>query len=235
MFLTLAIAGCFVAAMTASASGVMFINEWVSNDVSTDDHEFIELHGTPGTDMSDYTIVVIEGEGSGAGIIDRIWPLVGVMPADGYFVIGDAAVSPDQVKTETLENGGNNIILVQGAVAQVVGTDIDTDDDCVEDLPIGNVVDAVGYGYGYGAADCITYYGAFPVGPDGNYDPAGGARCPDCVGVFEMICLDGTEPGGTCSYPPYLVGTATPGACNVCLEPTAAEPSSWGTTKAMFR
>jgi hypothetical protein len=239
LFLTLALAGCFALAVSASASAVMILNEWVSNDVSTDDHEFIELHGTPGTDMTNYHIVVIEGEGSGAGVIDRIYDLVGLMPADGYYVIGDPAVSPDLEKTTTLENGGNNIILVYGDVLQAIGFDVDPDDDCVEDYPIGNVVDAVGYGYGYSGADCITYYGATPVGPDGTYDPAGGARCPDCVGNWEMICLNATEPpptGSDCVVPDeYLVYRATPGSCNACFEPTAAEPMSWGSAKALFR
>jgi hypothetical protein len=242
LFLVMLTAGSFALAISSSAFGVMLLNEWVSNDISGDDYEFIEVHGTPGTDMTDYHIVLIEGEGSGKGLVDRIIDLTGVMPADGYYVVGDPNVLPDlEMSTGFIENGGNNIILVQGAVAQVVGTDIDTDDDCVEDLPIGTVVDAVGYGYGFEADDCITYYGAFPVGPDntpsgGVYDPAGGARCPDCIGNWEIICLDGTEPTGPgCGYPPYLVGYATPGAMNDCSEPSAAEPTTWGSTKALFR
>ena len=127
------------------------------------------------------------------------------------------------------------VILVYG-LQQTAGTDIDTDDDCVEDLPIGTVIDAVGYGYGYEADDCITYYGAVPVGPDGSYDPAGGARCCDCDGNWFMICLNGTEPTGTgCALPDYEVGYATPGGPNDCLGVSGVEEGSWGNIKALYR
>jgi hypothetical protein len=215
----------------AGAAAAVTLNEWVSNDIGADDHEFIELLGEPGTDLDGYSVALIEGEGTGAGTIDRVIDLTGYsIGASGFFVIGDPLVSPDlEMGTGFIENGGNNIILVQD-ISQAQGTDIDTDNDGVEDLPIGTVVDAVGYG---SAGDFITYYGAIPVGPDGSYDPAGGAIC---YGAWEMICLDGTEPTGLgCALPDYDVGYATPGALNDCLEPTATNEASWGGIKALYR
>ena len=222
-----------VVAGLAGATGAagVTLNEWVSNDIGTDDHEFIELLGEPATSLDGYSVALIEGEGTGAGTIDRVIDLTGyAIGASGFFVIGDPLVSPDlEMGTGFIENGGNNIILVQD-IQQAQGTDIDTDNDGVEDLPIGTVVDAVGYG---GDADHKTYYGAFPVGPDGSYDPAGGAIC---FGAWEMTCLDGTEPTGPgCTLPDYDVGYATPGAVNDCLEPTATDDASWGTIKALYR
>ena len=215
----------------ATAAAAVTLNEWVSNDIGADDHEFIELMGEPGTSLDGYSVVLIEGEGTGAGTIDRVIDLTGyAIGASGYFVIGDPLVSPDlEMSAGFIENGGNNIILVQD-IQQAVGTDIDTDDDCVEDLAIGTVVDAVGYG---NVGDCISYYGAVPVGPDGSYDPAGGAVC---YGVWEIICLDGTEPTGPgCALPDYEVGYATPGALNDCLQATATEEASWGGIKALYK
>jgi hypothetical protein len=212
------------------AAGVT-LNEWVSNDIGSDDHEFIELLGEPATSLDGYSVALIEGEGTGAGTIDRVIDLTGYsIGASGFFVIGDPLVSPDlEMSTGFIENGGNNIILVQD-ILQAQGTDIDTDDDGVEDLPIGTVVDAVGYG---SVGDHITYYGAVPVGPDGSYDPAGGAVC---YSVWEMICLNGTEASGPgCALPDYEVGYATPGAINDCLQPTATDDASWGTIKALYK
>ena len=222
--------------LLAPASQALLINEWVSNDISTDDHEFIELCGIPEDILDGLSIILIEGEGTGKGTIDRVIDLTGyALDANGYFVIGDAAVSPDITMADGfIENGGNSIILVYG-LQQAQGTDIDTDDDCLEDLPIGTVIDAVGYGRP-DQGDCMTYYGAVPVGPDGSYDPAGGARCSDCVGDWYLICLDGTEPNGPgCSIPEYQVGYATPGAANDCLEPSSVDNTYWGGIKSLYR
>jgi hypothetical protein len=226
-----------VICLMAPASYALVINEWVSNDISTDDYEFIELCGTPNDVLDGLSIILIEGEGTGKGTIDRVIDLTGyALDANGYFVVGDPNVSPDiEMGAGFIENGGNTIVLVYG-LQQAQGTDIDTDDDCIEDLPIGTVIDAVGYGYGYEADDCITYYGAVPVGPDGSYDPAGGARCCDCIGGWFMICLDGTEPTGPgCSLPDYEVGYATPGGPNDCLSVSSVEPAHWGGIKALYR
>lgn len=222
--------------LIAPASYGLVINEWVSNDISTDDYEFIELCGAPNDVLDGLSIILIEGE-STKGMIDQVINLTGyTLDANGYFVIGDPLVNPDlEMAPGFIENGGNTIVLVYGLL-QPLGTDIDTDDDCVEDLPIGTVIDAVGYGYGYGDPDCITYYGAVPVGPDGTYDPAGGARCCDCIGGWFMICLNGTEPTGPgCALPDYEVGYATPGGPNDCLGISGVDDSSWGNIKALYR
>jgi hypothetical protein len=222
-----------VICLAAPAVYAVSLNEWVSNDISSDDHEFIELYGEPGESLDGLSIVLIEGEGSNKGTMDRVISLTGyACDANGYFVVGDPNVSPDlEMSPGFIENGGNNIILVQD-IQQAEGTDIDTDDDCVEDLAIGTVIDAVGYGYAYGSDDCITYYGAIPVGPDGNYDPAGGAIC--CTG-WEIICLDGTEPTGPGCEDPYNVGYSTPHGPNDCFDPTAVEGASWGAVKSLYK
>ncbi len=221
-------------ACTGLAQAAM-INEFVANDSSTDDHEFIELCGNPGESLDGLAIFLIEGESS-AGTIDRIIDLNGyALGASGKFLIGDPNVNPDlEMAPGWIENGGNNILLVMNWNASV-GDDIDTDDDCVEDVgvSIGEIVDGIGYG---NVGDCINYFGIPSIGPDGIYDPAGGARCDDCAGDWNIICLDGTEPGGgpCLGDDGYLVPNATPGEVNACT-PVADEPESWGSLKSMYR
>jgi hypothetical protein len=236
---TVLMAACLV---IAGAANAVVINEWVSNDISTDDHEFIELCGTPGESLDGLTIVLVEGEGASAGTIDNIISLNGyAVGATGYFVVGDAAVNPDlELGAGFIENGGNNILLLADfdAVLNPTGTDIDADDDCVADFSIGTVVDGVGYG-NPDSGDCIAYYGITPVGPDGSYDPAGGARCDDCDAVggeWYITCLNGTEPTGSgCTVADgYYISYATPGASNACA-PVANQDSSWGGVKDMYR
>ena len=234
------------AAACLAFTGVGFaqtINEVVLNDSSTDDHEFVEICGDPGMDVAGLTIVIIEGEGSGSGLIDRAWALVGTIGANGFFTIGDPAVNPDQIKTETIENGGATILLVRDFTGNV-GQDLDADGDCVEDVPFpGTIVDGVGTARP-SSGDC-TYYGVPTLGPDtgssgtSDFDVAGVVRCADCDGDWGMICLDGTEPTGPgCdtdnAFNPYFVTYASPGSGNLC-GPVSVDPSTWGQIKGDYR
>jgi hypothetical protein len=225
------------------AGAVPLLNELVVNDISTDDHEFVEICGNMGEDLSSYTLVVIEGEGTPAGTIDVAIPLTGVVPASGLFVVGDAAVSPDLLTSDGwIENGGETILIVQN-FSSSVGTDVDTDNDGVADISIGTIIDAVGLGTP--SAGDLIYYNAPFIGPDtgdggtSDFDPAGLVRCQDCNGTWGMICLNGTEPTGpgcdvTNPYNPYFVAYATPGAPNACGT-VAVEPDNWGKVKAQYR
>jgi len=226
----------------------VLINEWASNNPGTDEWEFVELVGVPFTLLDNLSIVLIEGEGSGKGVVDRIIDLTGyTIPDDGYFVIGDANVNPDlQMPINFIENGGNNILLVEG-VSVTVNQDIDVDDDGIEDMPIGLAVfDGVGYGTPTGPdPDAITYCGAWPVGPDYQYDPAAGARCSifwcTQVPIWATLCMAGTIPGGVCDFAGYDVEFATPGAPNACsagpvsVGEAGLELSTWGRIKATYR
>ncbi len=222
-------------ALAAPAQGAM-INEFVANDIGTDDYEFVELCGNPGESLDGLWLVLIEGEGSGAGVIDAAIALSGyVIGSNGHFVIGGTNVSPDlPMANGWIENGGNNILLVRDFNG-AVGQDIDTDNDCVADLGIGVIVDGVGYGL---TGDCMNYYGITSIGPDGTFSPAGGARCEDCnpSGAWYIICLNGTEPTGPgcLESSGYLIPRASPGAINLC-GPVPAESASWGALKSTFR
>jgi hypothetical protein len=224
------------------ASAVM-INEWVSNDPGGDDYEFIELCGLPDESLDGLTIVLIEGESTSAGIIDNVIPLTGyAIGASGYFVLGDINVNPDlELAPGWIENGGNNILLVRDFTG-AEGDDIDELNDCIADYSIGEIVDGVGYGLGFDALDCITYYGIPGLGPDvnenGSFDPAGGAICDDCDAIggdWFLICIGGTEPGGECfEADGYFIANATPGAANAC-SPVPNEPTTWSGVKGLYR
>ncbi len=227
----------------AGAANAVTINEAVMNDVSLDTHEFVELCGN-GETLDGLTLVVIEGEGATAkGIIDQAIALSG--PISGYYVIGDAAVSPDLLMADNwIENGGLTILLVSG-FSSAQGTDIDANDDGIADVSIGTIVDGVGTAVP--SAGDATYYGVPTLGPDtgdsgtANFDVAGVVRCIDCDGAWGMICLNGTEPsptGTACdtgsTFNPYFVEFASPGSTNLC-PPVSIENETWGKTKASYR
>jgi hypothetical protein len=236
-------AACLVFAGVAAAQMAPSLNEVVMNDTSGDDHEFVEICGEPGTDLTGYTVIVIEGEGTSAGLIDRAFALTGVIGASGFYTLGDAAVNPDQIKGDTIENGANTILLVTNFSGNV-GQDLDADNDCVEDGPFpGTIVDGVATAKP-SSNDC-SYYGVPVLGPDtgddgtADFDVAGVARCGDCDGDWGMICLNGTEPTDPgCdinnAFNPYVVTYASPGSGNLC-SPVSVEDSSWGRIKSDYR
>lgn len=239
---TLATLAVAAFATTAGAQSLS-INEFVVNDTGGDDREFVEICGPAGFDLTGYSIVVLEGEGGGTGLIDRNFMLTGTISASGFYVLGDAAVSPDQVKGDTIENGGGTILLVQGFSGSL-GQDLDADDDGNADGPFpGQIVDLIGTGRP--SQGDFTYYGAQQLGPDtGNggtsdFDVAGGARCGDCDGTWGFICLGGTEPTDpgcdtSNGFNPYVVEYSTPGQSNGCGT-VSVEASTWGQVKSHYR
>ncbi len=227
----------------ASPGFAVSINEVVMNDVSTDDREFMEICGNPGQSLTPYTVVVIEGEGSGKGLIDVAIGLTGVVGGNGLYTLGDALVTcaNQTMAAGTFENGGQTMLLVLGFTGSV-GQDIDANDDCVADGPIGTIVDGIGFALP-SSGDC-TYYGVPALGPDtgtdgtANFDVAGAARCGDCSGPWGMICLDGTEGSPICDtnnpFTPYNVTHATPCEVNAC-PPISVEQTTWGQIKGGYR
>jgi len=225
------------------AQQVPQLNEVVMNDVSIDDSEFVEICGEPNADLSAFTVIVIEGEGTGMGLIDRAFGLTGLIGASGFYTLGDAAVTcADQTKTSTIENGGETILLVRDFTG-AVGQDIDADDDGVADGPFpGMIVDGVGFAKP--SSGDATYYGVPTLGPDTgddgmqDFDVAGAARCEDCTGGWGMICLAGTEGAAVCDtnspFNPYNVTNATPCGANAC-PPISVESTSWGLIKGSYR
>jgi hypothetical protein len=100
------------------------INEVMINDFSTDDSTYVELYGPAGTDLNGWQLVGVNGY---TGLEYATINLTGVIPAGGFFVIGesDGVSNVDLIDPAVdFQNGPDNIQLKQGAA----------------------IIDAIGYG-----------------------------------------------------------------------------------------
>jgi hypothetical protein len=146
------------AALAGSPSQPL-ISELLLNPPGVDGgFESIELVGPPGGSLSGVSLVIIEGDAGGAGVVDQIIDLSAwSFGANGVLLIRDSATvlvpPPDATSAVVifdffpdLENGSGTFLLVTGQTL-AVGIDIDTDNDGVaESWPAGIVViDAVGW------------------------------------------------------------------------------------------
>jgi predicted extracellular nuclease len=146
------------------------LNEFSASTTGTD-VEYVEIFGTANTDYSAYTVLEIEGDGTGSGVVDEVIRL-GTTDAGGLFLTNLAA--------NALENGSLTLLLVKNFTG-ALNTDLDTNNDGIFDAaPWDSIVDAAAVNDGT-AGD--LFYGAPALGP--NYDglssfaPGGASRIPD--------------------------------------------------------
>jgi cysteine-rich repeat protein len=181
------------------------INEYVFGHLGTDVNEFIEVLGAPNTDLSNLTLIVIEGDATASGLVDFVRPL-GTTDAEGFHLVGSLA-------QDSLENGSQTLLLVEG-FSGTAGMDIDPTTDGTADLePWTKVVDAIAISDGgatdlfYLSAPVVSQLAAsrIPDGTDTNL--ASDWRPNDINGEGLACCSDGTPPA---------IGSAfhTPGASN---------------------
>jgi uncharacterized protein len=195
------------------------INEFVFNHIGTDTHEFVEIFGAPDTDYSDYTILQIEGDGAGAGVIDSIHQ-VGTTDANGFWTTGFLA--------NVFENGTVTLLLVKDFTGSV-GQDLDTNNDGILDVtPWSSIVDDVAVSDG-GAGD-LTYASTVlaPGFNDSPFTPGGASRIPngvdtDSVDDWVLNDFDGAGLPGFDSTPAPGVAFNTPGAENALVLPPEPE------------
>ncbi|MDH3260543.1 MAG: ExeM/NucH family extracellular endonuclease [Acidimicrobiia bacterium] len=187
------------------------INEFVADHTGADSHAFVEVFGDPSTDYSTFTVLEIEGDSTGAGVIDAVLP-VGTTNAGGYWT-----------DPEDMENGTITIMLVENFLGSV-GTDLDTNDDgTLDSMPWTQIVDDVAVSDGNDASD--QTYSSTVLAPffDGAPFGAGGAsRIPngtdtDTTADWTRNDFDGFGLPGFAGSP--LLGEAenTPGAINVAI------------------
>lgn len=147
------------------------INELVANNPGTDHCEYVEIIGTPGADYSRYAVLEVEGDGTGAGVVERVYP-TGIANRDGLWVT--------DMKSDELQNGTLTLLLVS-EFSGAMDDDLDTDNDGTLDaMPWSSLVDAVAVSDG-GSSD-RTYAGSVVLssGYDGiSGQPAGASRIPD--------------------------------------------------------
>jgi predicted extracellular nuclease len=204
----------------------VLINEFSASTAGAD-VEYVEVLGAASTDLSAYTVLEIEGDTTGAGVIDEVIA-IGTTDAGGFYLAA--------LPANALENGTISLLLVTGFTG-ALGDDLDTDNDGTFDsTPWDAVVDSVAVNDG-GAGD-VTY-GTPALGP--NYDgvssfaPGGASRIPD--GTDTDTAADWVRNDFDLAGIPGFTGTPvlgeaynTPGASNeafvpppeACGDPTTA-------------
>jgi predicted extracellular nuclease len=164
-----------------SSGSNLVINEIIASHTGTDNTEFVELYGTPGTALAGLSLIAVESEASGNGTIDqRIDFGAGdVIGENGFFLLGNPeglffnyGVEPNlNIGPDSFENSSATYALVE--TASLVGG--------IGTLVTGSevVIDAVAATDG-GAGDSF-FFNAPVVGPDGTFFPAGVRRVSDGV------------------------------------------------------
>ncbi len=192
------------------------INEFVLNHVGTDTHEYVEIAGDPDTDYSAYTILQIEGDPTGTGLIDSAHT-VGVTNAEGYWVTG--------FLSNAFENGSITLLLVQD-FSGAVGNDLDADDDgALDATPWAALVDDVAVSDG-GAGDQTYSATVLASGFGGSpFTPGGASRIPDrtdtdAAADWMVNDFDGEGlPDQFAGTPVFGEAYNTPGAANAAVPP----------------
>ena len=201
-------------AAPAHAAEHPVINEFSADIVSTDTNaEFVEILAAPGTDLSGFQIVVVEG--------DNNTNLGRVIRADAAPSLDATGLGVLRYPLNGIQNGSASILLVQGAAtsSQVV----DADKDGVIDEGLGfTVVDAVGVTDG-GAGD-LAYGTVLAAGFDGGTQTVGGAsRVPDgtdtdAAADWVRNAFTGAGIDGYTGSPAIGQAWNTPGAANAVFE-----------------
>jgi uncharacterized repeat protein (TIGR01451 family) len=146
------------------------INEFVANHTGTDVYEFIEIFSIPNTNLSSYTLLEIEGDTTGSGVIDGVYG-IGTTDSGGFWWTG---YDPNGI-----ENGSITLLLVKDFTGDQ-GDDLDVDDDGILDTtPWGSIVDSVAVSDG-GVND--SHYSSTILTPTfdgGTFTPGGASRIPD--------------------------------------------------------
>ena len=205
----------------AATGGPPLINEFVFNHAGTDTNEYIEVFGDPNADYSGLTVLQIEGDGSGAGVIDGVFP-VGTANSDGFWMTG--------FLNNKLENGTVTLLLVEGFVGSLKD-DLDTDNDGVLDAtPWSGVVDDVAVADG-GSSDRTYSDVVLARNFDGlsSYHPGGASRIPngtdtDAIDDWMRNDFDGEGLPGFVGTPEVGEALNTPGIINAPVPPPPPPP-----------
>lgn len=173
-------------AMAATASAQVVISEVRIDQSSTDNDEFFELAGAPGTSLDGLHYITI-GDGAGGsgdfvgGTVEAVVDLAGMtIPPSGYFVCAESTFTlgtADLVADVNFENGDNVTHFLVSGFTGASGDDIDLDDDGVIDNVLWtSILDEVAMQ----ETDPLTagelLYSSRVVGPDGSFAVAAAQR-----------------------------------------------------------
>ncbi|MDD9971945.1 MAG: C-type lectin domain-containing protein, partial [Myxococcales bacterium] len=96
------------------------INEFIFDHIGVDDEEVVEILGPPLTDLSNYWLVQVDGDGSRSGEIDTATQIALTSDSSGLVMV---IADPD-----VFENGAVTLLLVEDFTG-TVGDDLDVNDD----------------------------------------------------------------------------------------------------------
>lgn len=186
------------------------INEFVMDHTGADTHEFVELLGDPAADYSAFTLLEIEGDGAGTGVIDGVLA-VGTTDAGGFWTTG--------FRANEFENGTLSLLLVEDFTGST-GTDLDPNNDGAFDVvPWARLVDDVAIFDG-GVGDQTYATTDLASGFDGVAPhPGGASRLPDgqdneSPSDWLRNDFDGAGLPGFTGTPVFGEAFNTPGASN---------------------
>lgn len=176
----------------------LVINEIRIDQPGTDEGEFFELGGVPGTSLDGLTYIVIgDNSEGGSGVLEAIIDLDGqVIQDDRLFAAGEETnpfvgsldlVGPFGSPGGLLnfENSDNVTHLLVSGFTGTEGQDLDTDDDGMLDIvPWDEVLDSVALIESLDDGDLV--YSETQVGPDGSFVPGIVFRDPDIFGAFSI-------------------------------------------------
>jgi hypothetical protein len=160
---TLSVLPLALLAATLNAQATLLLNEIYldvgGNSTADSNREFVEILSTTGLDdLTDTWLLEVEGDGSGAGVIDLARNLTGLSFVNRLLTLGEgyATANPwgltsvdtgladlNRQPSTFMENGGITFLLVQGFTG-AVGLDLDTDNDGLLDVtPWTTVLDSI--------------------------------------------------------------------------------------------
>ncbi len=193
--------------------------------------EYFEILHTPSTPLTGLSLLIIEGDGSGAGNLDKVIDLSAHSTGtNGLLLWRDAATvltpAPSTATTVVvndfapdIENGSNTYLVVSGFTG-TQGTDYDTNNDGVLDTtPWTTVLSAVSVNDG-GASD-LTYASALGgIDLDNSFGSPHGFVLSN--GTYYAVRISGSSPG------PYDVVNAwnNMGVSSPAVEATILHPGN---------
>lgn len=233
------------------ARGALIINEVFVNPPGADNgFEYFEIRETTNgvQGLTGFHLVIIEGDGAGAGTLDVALNLAGFSTgANGLFLWRDAATvllpAPEASTnvnvadfTPDLENGSSTFFLVSGFTG-AVGADLDTNNDGVLDTtPWASVVDSIGNVENDGTANIVYSSAANSIGsPTTTFSPdflardsitlalIGGDALGSASGPYNVDQSQFVHNGGATTL---SFTNLTPGSANFAGLSAVPEPSS---------
>ena len=150
------------------------INEFVYDHTGGDTDEYIEIRSAANENLSAYSVIILDGDGTAAGTVNQVLSL-GTSNASGYQLAGGSLL------VNILQNGSQTALLVKD-FSGAVNDDLDTNNDGILDsTPWSAVIDDVALSDG-GSADRFYSSSVLTAATmnDGNtFAPGGASRIPN--------------------------------------------------------